>query len=107
MPCSFSSFALRRIRALISSAIDQLLVDRQRAAVDLDLRDRIQHGGERHRVLDRVGQHQARAAALVPADPPAIEKGVDFELGGAEDELDPLAGPGAGDVVATALEAEE
>lgn len=48
-----------------------------------------------------------RAAAFAAADPPAITHRVDFKLGGAEDELDPLPRPDARDVVAAALEAEE
>jgi hypothetical protein len=43
------------MRWVISSAIDQVLIDRERAAVHLGLRERAEHLRERDRVLDRIG----------------------------------------------------
>jgi hypothetical protein len=92
---------------VISSPIDRLLVAVKRSAVNLGVGQCGEDLGERHGVLDRVGQHQRRAAAFVARQPPAIEQRVGLELGGAEDKLDPLAGLRVRDVVAAAFEAED
>src|SRR3954471_16124930 len=105
--CNRSSLALRRMRWGISSAIDEPLVDRQRAAVDLGLWERVEHLRQRHRPLDRVRQDLRGPAALVACEPAPVEPGVGLDFLGAQDELDALAGPGVGDGVAAALEAEE
>ena len=66
-----------------------------------------EHLGERHRVLDRVGEHCAGRPRSWRASRRPSSSRVDLELLGAEHELDPLAGRGVRDVVAAALEAEE
>src|SRR4051812_40579792 len=95
------------MRWVISSAIDELLVDRQRPAMDLGLGERVEHLRERHRPLDRVREHLRGAAALVAGEPAPVTGGIDLELGGAEDKLDALAWPRVRDGVAATLEAEE
>jgi hypothetical protein len=92
---------------VISSAIDEILVDRQRAAVHFGIRQRPQHPRQRHRVLDRVGKHASGAPALVAREPAPVLGRVDLDLLMAEDELDALAGPRGRDRVAAALEAEQ
>jgi hypothetical protein len=80
------------MRSVISSAIDRVLIDRQRPLVDLRIGERAQDLGERDGVLDRVGQHAVRAPALVARQPTPVQGGVDLDLTVAEDELDALAG---------------
>jgi hypothetical protein len=75
--------------------------------VHLRVRERGEDLGERHRILDRIRQHSGGPAALVTSQPPAIQKRMGLELGGAEHQLDPLPGLRVRDVVAAALEAEE
>src|SRR4051812_38307981 len=104
--CNRSSPALRRMRWVISSAIDELLVDRQRPAVHLGLWERVEHLGQRHRPLDRVREDLRGPAALVAREPAPVGLGVDLKLGGPEDELDALPGPRVRDGVAAALKAE-
>src|SRR4051812_13956902 len=105
--CSRSSAALRWIRWVISSAIDQVLVDGQRPAVHLGLRQRAEHSGQWRRVPDGVREHAGGAAALVARQPAAVDQRVGLDLAVAEDELDALAGPRVRDGVAAALEAEQ
>src|SRR3954468_17199042 len=105
--CKRSSLALRRMRWVISSAIDELLVDRQRPAMDLRFRERVEHLRQRHRPLNRIREDLRGPAALVAREPAPVGLGVDLELRGAQDELDALAGPGVRDGIAAALEAEE
>src|SRR4051794_16677223 len=105
--CKRSSLALRWMRWVISSAIDELLVDRQGAAVHLGLWERVEYLRQRHRRLDRVGQHPRGAAALVAREPAPVTGAVDLDLLGAEHELDALAGPRVGDGVAAALKAQQ
>src|SRR3712207_3577519 len=95
------------MRWVISSAIDELLVDRQRPAMDLGLGERVEHLRQRHRALDRVRKDLCGPPPLVAGEPAAVDGGVDLELGGAENELDALAGLCVGDGVAAAFEAEE
>src|SRR3954454_21818832 len=105
--CKRSSLALRWMRWVISSAIDELLVDRQRPAMDLGLRERAEHLRQRHRRLDRVRKHPCGAAALVARETAPVTGAVDLDLLGAEHELDALAGPRVEDAIAAALKAQQ
>src|SRR3954453_10555319 len=105
--CKRSSPALRRMRWVISSAIDELLVDRQRPAMDLRFRERVEHLRQRHRALDRIREDLRGPAALVAREAAPVGLGVDLELRGPEDELDALSGPGVGAAEGGPLEAEE
>src|SRR3954468_188134 len=95
------------MRWVISSAIDELLVDRQRPAMDLRFRERVEHLRQRHRALDRIREDLRGPAALVAREAAPVGLGVDLELARAQDQLDALAGPRVGDGVAAALEAEQ
>src|SRR3954470_22823516 len=89
--CKRSSPALRRMRWVISSAIDELLVDRQRPAMHLGLRERVEQLRQRDRALDRIWEPLRGRAALLAREPAPVGLGVDLELFGAENELDALA----------------
>jgi hypothetical protein len=95
------------MRSVISSATGNLVVDGQRAAVDLGLGQGSEHCGQLHRPLGGVGQHPLGSATPVAAEPAPVAGRVDLELLRPEHELDPLAGPRARDGVAAALEREQ
>src|SRR3954452_22135849 len=105
--CKRSSLALRWMRWVISSAIDELLVDRQGAAVHLGLWERVEYLRQRHRRLDRVGQHPRGAAALVAREPAPVTGGVDLDFLGAEHQLDAFAWARVANGVASALKAQQ
>src|SRR5215204_1974865 len=110
-PSSLSSRALFRMRSVSISAIcHNLLVDRERAAVDLFFGQRPEHLGERHGVPDRVRQDPLGPAALVAGEDLAGAQGTNLHLPRAQNQLDLLAGAGLAlrrHGVAPALEGEE